>query len=122
MIVDSHCHLDCIDLAEHDNSLGCLLEKAQANDVSHLLCVCIELDKFQGIVDIAEKYSNISISVGVHPNTELEQEPSVKTLVELSKHPKCIAIGETGLDYYRNEGDMTWQQDRFATHIAAAIK
>jgi len=122
VLVDSHCHLDCIDLTEHDNSLDCLLEKAQANDVSHLLCVCIELENLQNIVDIAEKYPNISISVGVHPNTELKQEPTVEILVELSKHPKCIAIGETGLDYYRNQGDMTWQQDRFATHIAAAIE
>lgn len=120
MLIDSHCHLDCIDLSNHDNSFDCLLEKARENQVSHMLCVSIDLKDLLKIASIAENHSNISLSVGVHPNTEVDTEVSVDELLKLARHPKCVAIGETGLDYYRNEGDLDWQRQRFITHIQTA--
>lgn len=120
MLIDSHCHLDCIDLNKYNNDFSQLLQAARNNDVGHFLCVSIELEPYQNLVNLAEQYENISISVGIHPNSEASPEPSVERLVALAQHPKCIAIGETGLDYYRSQGDLTWQQDRFRNHIRAA--
>lgn len=122
MLIDSHCHLDCIDLTEFNHSMDELLDAAHNNDVSHFLCVSIELDHYDKLIELAERYPQISISAGVHPNTEMESPLEKSQLINLADHPDCIAIGETGLDYYRNEGDMTWQQQRFATHIDVAIE
>jgi TatD DNase family protein len=121
MIVDSHCHLDCIDLSEFNNDFEQVLTQARDNGVGHFLCVNIEMKHYQNLIAIAEQYDDVSISVGVHPNTHDEPEVSLDELIEKSNHPKCIAIGETGLDYYRNQGDMQWQRDRFTTHIQAAL-
>jgi TatD DNase family protein len=121
MIIDSHCHLDCIDLSQFNNDLGQVLLEAKNNGVEHILCVNIEMRHFERINSIAQSYDNISISVGVHPNTDDEPEVSLEQLIELASTPKCIAIGETGLDYYRSEGDLDWQRERFRTHIKAAL-
>lgn len=94
----------------------------RANQVSNALCVSVDLDKLPQILSLAEKNDNIYASVGVHPDYELEKEPTQEELVRLAKHPKVIAIGETGLDYFRLTGDLEWQRNRFRTHIRAAVE
>lgn len=123
MLVDSHCHLNFIDLSDFDNSLDNVLQAAELNQVSHFLSVCVELEDYPKLCELAEQYKNISISVGIHPNNETEQEPDAEALVQLASHPACIAIGETGLDYYRTttEEAQEAQRQRFRTHIQAAI-
>lgn len=92
-----------------------------ASDVGHALCVSVTLDKFPEVLKLAESYDNFYASVGVHPDYEDIEEPSVEALVSLAQHPKIVAIGETGLDYFRLTGDLEWQRERFRTHIRAAI-
>jgi TatD DNase family protein len=92
------------------------------NQVGHALCISVTLREFPQVLAVAEAYSNIYASVGVHPDYEDEPLLTVGELVELAKHPKVIAIGETGLDYYRLTGDLEWQRARFRTHIRAAIE
>jgi TatD DNase family protein len=116
MLVDSHCHLDFPELAD---KLDSVFELMRANQVERALCVSVTLDDFPRVRKLAETYPNLHASVGVHPDYE-GVEPSVEQLVELAKHPKIVAIGETGLDYYRLEGDLEWQRERFRTHIRAA--
>ena len=120
LLVDSHCHLDRLDLTPFAGQLQGALDNAREHGVGHMLCVCIDLEHFAEVLAPAQQHANIFASVGVHPNEREGQEPDVATLVELASDPRVIAIGETGLDYYRNEGDLEWQRDRFRTHIAAA--
>lgn len=117
MFIDSHCHLDFPDLA---SNLDELLRKMQDNKVTHALCVSVNLQDFPRVLALAEKHDNLFASVGVHPDYENQIEPDAAQLVELAKHPKVIAIGETGLDYFRLEGDLEWQRERFRQHIRAA--
>lgn len=119
MFIDSHCHLDLLDLSEYSNNLSLAIQKAQQMGVSHFLCVSVELKDFPRVLAIAEQYESVFASVGVHPNSE-EDSPSVEQLVALALHDKVVAIGETGLDYYRSEGDLSWQRERFIAHIEAA--
>jgi TatD DNase family protein len=117
MYIDSHCHLNFPELAENiDEVLG----NMSLNSVTHALCVSVDLNKFSKIIQLVENNSNLYASVGVHPDYELEAEPTQAELVQLAQHPKVIAIGETGLDYYRLQGNLEWQRDRFRTHIRAA--
>ena len=85
-----------------------------------MLCVGINLELWPQMMEIVERYDNIHASVGVHPNEDEGEDPSVERLLALAEHPKVIAIGETGLDYFRSEGDLDWQRDRFRRHIQAA--
>jgi TatD DNase family protein len=117
MFVDSHCHLDFPELLEQ---LPTLLDNMQAAAVTHALCVCVELEAFDAVVNTAAQAANLFASVGVHPDYPDCQEPSVADLVERAAHARVVAIGETGLDYFRQTGDLTWQQERFRTHIRAA--
>jgi len=91
-----------------------------ANRVTHALCVSVSLEAFPEVLAIAERFPNIFASAGVHPDHQSGEEPDVARLVSLAGHAKVVAIGETGLDYYRVEGDTEWQRDRFRTHIRAA--
>jgi TatD DNase family protein len=93
----------------------------QEAQVGHALCVSVTLDKFPEVLSLAEQYENFYASVGVHPDYEDIEEPSVYMLVQLANHPKIVAIGETGLDYFRLTGDLEWQRERFRTHIRAAV-
>lgn len=120
MLVDSHCHLDRVDLAPYDGDFARLMEATNAAGVSHLLCVSIDLESYPQMLALVEDYPQVFVSVGVHPNDRDRCEPSVEELVALANHPKNIAIGETGLDYFRTEGDLEWQRNRFRTHIRAA--
>lgn len=117
MFVDSHCHINLPELAERAEEIQA---KMQENQVTHALCVSINLPELPSVLAIAERFQNVYASVGVHPDYENEIEPSAEQLVELSRHPKVIAIGETGLDYFRLKGDLEWQRARFRTHIQAA--
>ncbi|MBV8635164.1 MAG: TatD family hydrolase, partial [Burkholderiaceae bacterium] len=117
MYVDSHCHINFPELAAR---LPEILGKMEENRVSHALCVAVNLPEFPQVLDLAERHANIYASVGVHPDYEDTPEPSVAQLVELSQHPKIVAIGDTGLDYYRLQGDLEWQRERFRVHIRAS--
>ncbi len=117
MFIDSHCHINFPELAA---KMPELLAKMEDNKVTHALCVSVDLPDFPGVLALAEQYPHIYASVGVHPDYEDTPEPTVEQLVELSDHPKIVAIGETGLDYYRLEGDLEWQRERFRTHIRAS--
>ena len=119
MLVDSHCHLNFPELASNISAVrAAMLE----NQVGHALLISVTLEKFPEVLTLAEQYSNFFATVGVHPDYEDEPPFNLETLVELAKHPKVVGIGETGLDYFRLTGDLTWQRDRFRTHIRAAIK
>ncbi len=117
MYIDSHCHINFPELAAR---LPEIFGKMAENHVSHALCVSVDLPDFPQVLALAETYPNIFASVGVHPDYENTPEPSVDDLVRLSQHPKIVAIGETGLDYFRLEGDLEWQRERFRTHIRAS--
>ena len=117
MFIDSHCHIDFPELAARMPELRA---KMAENRVTHALCVSVDLPDFPRVLALAEEYPNIFASVGVHPDYEDTPEPTVEQLVELSSHPKIVAIGETGLDYYRLTGDLEWQRERFRTHIRAS--
>ena len=119
MYIDSHCHINFPELSQKIDEV---LSNMESNNISHALCVSVTLDKINEILDLTKKYSNIYASVGVHPDYENIQEPNIDTLFKHSKNEKVIAIGETGLDYFRLKGDLSWQRDRFRTHIRAAIK
>lgn len=115
--VDSHCHLDFPQL--HDD-LPRVLEAMRANDVTHALCIAVEMDKWPAVHAIAHAHDNLYASVGVHPDYADIDEPTEALLVEHCRDPKIVAIGETGLDYFRLTGDLEWQRNRFRTHIRAA--
>lgn len=117
MFIDSHCHLDFPDLIK---DIDGILGNMRANQVSHALCVSVRLEAFPQVLELAEQHDNLFASVGVHPDYELETEPTQSELVRLAQHHKVVAIGETGLDYFRLTGDLDWQRDRFRTHIQAA--
>lgn len=122
MLVDSHCHLDRLDLAPFDGEITKALEQAKAQGVGEMLCVCINMENFPQVLELARRFETVYASVGVHPNDREDEEPSVERLCELAAAPEVVAIGETGLDYFRSEGDLEWQRERFRRHIAAARK
>jgi TatD DNase family protein len=117
MFIDSHCHINFPELAAR---MPEIMAKMAENKVTHALCVSVDLPDFPQVLALAEQYPHIYASVGVHPDYEDTPEPTVLQLVELADHPKIVAIGETGLDYYRLEGDLEWQRERFRTHIRAS--
>jgi len=120
MYVDSHCHLSFPELRER---LDGILADMRAAEVSGALCICTAMEEFELVRELADAHPNLWASVGVHPDTEGMTEPALEDLLERARHPRVIAIGETGLDYYRLEGrsvaDMAWQRDRFRVHIRA---
>ena len=117
MFVDSHCHLDFPELRE---ALPQVLDAMGDNRVTHALCIGVEMDAWPNVHALATAHPNLYASVGVHPDYEDLDEPSVDLLVARAHEPKVVAIGETGLDYYRRSGDLEWQRARFRTHIRAA--
>ena len=122
MYVDSHCHLSFPGLAERLPEIRAEMSVAM---VDRALCICTTLDEFESVHALAMDYDNFWCSVGVHPDDADSREPTVEGLLELARLPKVVAIGETGLDYFRLEGrsiaQMKWQRDRFRIHIRAAI-
>jgi TatD DNase family protein len=120
MLTDSHCHLDMLDLEPFGGSIDGVLTAAGQQDVGQFLCVSINMEDLPGMLAIAEQHEAVWASVGLHPNERDGHDPSVEELLALADHPKIVAIGETGLDYFRSEGDLDWQRERFRRHIAAA--
>ncbi|MDD2768848.1 MAG: TatD family hydrolase [Methylococcus sp.] len=120
MFIDSHAHLDRLDLKPFGGDFSRFMEEAGAEGVERMLCVSINLEAYPAMRALIEPYSNVSVSVGVHPNETGKEEPDVDCLAELADDERVVAIGETGLDYFRSEGDLTWQHERFRTHIRAA--
>jgi TatD DNase family protein len=135
MLVDSHCHLDRVDLTRYQGRFDTLMHQTRADGVEHMLCVCIDLEHYDAMRSLVAAEPDISISVGVHPNEgpsmaatghgdaggrQRRREPDVGELVRLADDEKVVAIGETGLDYHYNEGDLSWQRERFRVHIEAA--
>jgi len=116
-LVDSHCHLNFEPL---NAGLEDVLQRARDNGVGHMLCVSVTLETFPEIRALAHEHPQVFASVGVHPNERDGHEPSVEELTRLAGDDRVVAIGETGLDYYRSQGDMAWQQERFRRHIRAA--
>ncbi len=120
MLIDSHCHLDRINLAPYQNDFACFMDEANNNQIEHMLCIAVDMEAYPAMLDLVLPYSQISVTVGVHPNSHKGHEPGVDELVELARHDKVIGIGETGLDYFRSSGDLDWQHQRFRNHIKAA--
>jgi TatD DNase family protein len=117
LFVDSHCHIDFPEFAEDTDALLARMRDAQ---VTHAMCISVTYPEWPRVVALAERYDNIYATAGVHPDYEDIEEPTVASLLERAAHPKVQAIGETGLDYYRLQGDLEWQRERFRTHIRAA--
>ena len=126
--VDSHCHLDMLDLSEFDNHMDNVIALAKQNQVSNILSIAVDLDSFPRVLDTARNYSNVHASVGLHPCHSPENSLTVGELVTLADDENVIAIGETGLDYYMNNGsdpledNFSWQRERFRTHIKTAVE
>jgi TatD DNase family protein len=117
MFVDSHCHLAFPELAA---DLPGVLARMREQRVVAALSVCTTLPEFDRVLPVAELEADVFASVGVHPDTEGTPEPTVESLCERARHPKVVAIGETGLDYYRLSEPLEWQRDRFRVHMRAA--
>lgn len=122
MLIDSHCHLDRLDLSPYQNDFSRLIKDTIAGGVSHLLCVSITLEKYIGMRALVDAYPEVSVSVGVHPTEEHCEEPNIDRLTGLAEDARVVAIGETGLDYFRCDAShQDRQQARFRTHIQTAI-
>lgn len=120
-LIDSHCHLDRVDLTHYQGSFHDFVTATLESGVEQMLCVCIDLESYPAMLELVHEYEHIFVSVGVHPNDRDRTEPTAAELVKMASIPKNVAIGETGLDYFRSETvDMAWQQKRFRTHIQAA--
>jgi TatD DNase family protein len=117
MFVDSHCHLDFPELRD---DLPQVLDAMRDNGVTHALCIGVEMDAWPNVHALATAHPNLYASVGVHPDYADLEEPTVDLLVARARDSKVVAIGETGLDYFRRTGDLDWQRRRFRTHIRAA--
>lgn len=118
MYVDSHCHLDFPEFAAE---LPALLDAMAAASVTHALCIGVNLRDWPAVHALAMAHPNLYATVGVHPDAGETPEPTVEGLIALAQRPKVVAIGETGLDYFRLEGDLEWQRERFRVHIRAAL-
>ena len=118
MLVDSHCHLD---FPELHAELPAIVERMAANGVTHALTISTTLETFPAVLRVAQSLPNVWCSAGVHPDERRDDhEAGVAELVRMAQQPKVVAIGETGLDYFRVEGDTGWQRERFRAHIRAA--
>lgn len=116
-LVDSHCHINFPELAERIDEV---ISRMRENGVSHALCIGVNLTDLPQVLAMARRFADVYASVGLHPDHQVSDEPSVEALVGLAGQPKVVAIGETGLDYFRLKGDLEWQRERFRTHIRAA--
>ena len=117
MYVDSHCHLDFPELADQ---LPDILDNMKRNQVGHALVVSVNMPQWPGLMEVVAPHAHLYASVGVHPDYEDTPEPTVEQLAEMARHPKVVAIGETGLDYFRLSEPLEWQRERFRTHIRAS--
>lgn len=119
-LIDSHCHLDRLDLTHYEGDLAKAIDNAQLQGVAQFVCVAVDLDSCATVCEIAERFANVFASVGLHPTEESAEILTVNKLIELAQHPKVVALGETGLDYYHQDTTPHLQQENFRTHIQAA--
>lgn len=120
MLVDSHCHLDRLDLTPFGGDFAACMEQTQAHGVTHLLCIAIDWEHFPAMAELVEPYPWIFLTVGVHPNEREGHDPGIEELAAAATRPRVVAIGETGLDHYRTHDDHAAQEERFRRHIRAA--
>ncbi|BBP82127.1 MULTISPECIES: TatD family hydrolase [Pseudomonas] len=121
MLVDSHCHLDRLDLAAHGGSLDAALEAARARGVGQFLCIGVSADNAAAVKDLASRYADVHCSVGVHPlDLAPGEAPALDWLLGELDHPRVAAIGETGLDYHYEPEAAELQQQAFRLHLEAA--
>ncbi len=121
MLVDSHCHLDRLDLAAHDGSLDAALDAARQRGVGHFLCIGVSADNAADVKALAERYDDVDCSVGVHPlDVQPGAAPALDWLLHELNHPRVVAIGETGLDYHYEPEAAALQQQSFRLHLQAA--
>ena len=121
MYVDSHCHLDRLDLAPYGNRFEFFMEETRREGVARMLCVSINLRDYPAMRQLVDAYPDISVSVGIHPNEQGEPETGAAELAEFAADPRIVAVGETGLDYHYHSPDRSeWQRERFRAHIRAA--
>lgn len=120
MLVDSHCHLDRLSLRDFEGDIELALQAARDRGVVHMLCVGIDLESLPAMMHLVHRFPFVSGTVGVHPNEQEGEEPNVERLIAEAQDPDVVAIGETGLDYFRSSGDVEWQRERFRIHIRAA--
>ncbi len=123
MYVDTHCHLQLLDYPALNMGMDDVVQQAIDNNVLNLLCVATHTNQAADLYAIADKYVNVNISMGLHPNEEIDIEPKFDDYIKLLAHDSVIAIGETGLDYFRTEGVelLKIQQERFRTQIKVAL-
>jgi TatD DNase family protein len=124
MYVDSHCHLDRVDLGRYQGDFSRMMTATAEAGVTRMLCVAIDLVHYPAMRALVDPYPQVAVSVGVHPNQLPDEEghiePGADLLVDLAQDPRVVAIGETGLDYFHGTGELDWQRERFRTHVAAA--
>jgi TatD DNase family protein len=120
MYIDSHCHLDKLDLKPYAGDFSALMQDTLQQGVKHMLCISIGLAAYPAMRELTAPYPQISLSLGVHPNVTDEPEASIDELLALAADERVIAIGETGLDYFHSQGDLSWQRERFIRHIEVA--
>lgn len=121
MLIDTHCHLDRLDLAAHGGSLDAALEAARACGVQRFLCIGINVANAPTVKALAERYADVFCTVGVHPlDLQDSQAPTLQWLLDALAHPRVLAIGETGLDYHYRPQDAEQQQAAFRLHLEAA--
>ena len=120
MYFDSHCHLDRIQLEDHDNDFGRLMDTIADEGVTRMVCIGVTLESFDDMYRRIAGLDQVYCTAGVHPDYEQVEEPEVEALCELAERDKVVAIGETGLDYFHQSGQLDWQRERFVTHIEAA--
>ncbi len=122
MLIDSHCHLDRLDLSPYDGNLDAALQAARERGVERMLCIGIDRGNAQTVIDIAQRHPDIYASVGIHPLDLADEVEATEALVALSDSDKVVAIGETGLDYYYSEDNKAAQQASFRNHLRAAAQ
>lgn len=120
MFIDSHCHPYMLDLKNYDNDFDRFMLETKRSGVDAFLTVAVDMPSAESCIALAEKYDSVFASVGSHPSEKKEDDISIEKLMGLSEHPKVVAIGETGLDYYYNKEGWEVMRKRFETHIVAA--
>lgn len=121
MFIDSHCHLQLFDVATSKLNVAELMVEAKQAKIKHILCVATHLNQYPKLQQLNNEYPHLNLAIGLHPTEQIAEEPTVTDYLAYLQNPKVIAVGETGLDYYRLAGDPLLQQQRFRTQIQAAI-
>ena len=121
MLVDSHCHLDHLDLSDREGGINAVLEAARTRGVTHFLTVAVDMATSRSLIELTAEHDNVYSSVGAHPLQKTPQPvPSVEELVELASQPRVVAIGETGLDNFYSSDTIDWQRASFINHLKAS--